>query len=153
MASRPRSPWKGPWQCLESGVRRGRSGGGSGEAGARRPRRPIVAEELELLAGVSAQLDGTGVARAPTEDAIVEELARLRELMVSGSERKDAVALREQWHRQSALLEQLRSSRQRPAVDPGSPYFAHLRLREGQTERDLCLGRTTFIKAGVRIVD
>ena len=134
-------------------MRRGRSGGGSGEAGARRPLPPIVAEELELLAGVSVQLKGRDVARAPTEGAIVAELQRLRELMISGSERKDAVALRDQWHRQSALLEQLRSSQQRPAVDPGSPYFAHLRLREGQTQRDLCLGRTTFIEAGVRIVD
>jgi DNA helicase-2/ATP-dependent DNA helicase PcrA len=134
-------------------VGRGRGGGGGGDTGAPRPLSPIVAEELELLARVSAQLKRKSVTKAPTEGAIVEELQRLRELMVSGSERKDAVALRDQWYRQSALLEQLRSSRQRPAVDPGSPYFAHLRLREGQAERDLCLGRTTYIEGGVRIVD
>jgi ATP-dependent DNA helicase UvrD/PcrA len=46
-------------------------------------------------------------------------------------------------------------------VDPKSPYFGHLRLREqlgpGQewTERDVMIGRATFVdaKAGVRIVD
>ena len=36
----------------------------------------------------------------------------------------------EQWNRQSALLDQLRASRQAPQVDRDSPYFAHLRLRE-----------------------
>jgi DNA helicase-2/ATP-dependent DNA helicase PcrA len=72
---------------------------------------------------------------------------------VSGRERKDAFALTEQWHRQSALLEQLRRSRSGPEVDPLSPYFAHLRLRENGQERDLCLGRATCIENGVRIVD
>ena len=46
-------------------------------------------------------------------------------------------------------------------VDPKSPYFGHLELREqlgqGQawTERDVMIGRATFVdaKAGVRIVD
>jgi DNA helicase-2/ATP-dependent DNA helicase PcrA len=38
-------------------------------------------------------------------------------------------------------------------VDPTSPYFAHLRLREAGRERDLCLGKATFLLEGVRIVD
>jgi DNA helicase-2/ATP-dependent DNA helicase PcrA len=38
-------------------------------------------------------------------------------------------------------------------VDPLSPYFAHLRLRENGAERDLCLGRATRIERGIRIVD
>jgi DNA helicase-2/ATP-dependent DNA helicase PcrA len=46
-------------------------------------------------------------------------------------------------------------------VDPKSPYFGHLRLREKSepsqlwTERDVMIGRATFVdaKAGVRIVD
>jgi len=73
--------------------------------------------------------------------------------LVSHSDDKDSGALVQQWHRQSALLAQLRSSRDTPRVDPNSPYFAHLRLREKDRDRDLCLGRATCIEGGVRIVD
>jgi DNA helicase-2/ATP-dependent DNA helicase PcrA len=59
----------------------------------------------------------------------------------------------DQWNRQTALLRQLRVSREAPVVDPHSPYFAHLRMRENGEERDLCLGRATCIDGGVRIVD
>jgi DNA helicase IV len=34
-----------------------------------------------------------------------------------------------------------------------SPYFGHLRLREDGRERDLCLGKGTFIERGVTVVD
>ena len=39
--------------------------------------------------------------------------------------------------------------------DPAGPYFAHLRVREGDEERDYCLGRHTFVdrEAGVRVID
>jgi len=114
---------------------------------------PIVAEELALFEGVRSGLARGPASRVPSEHAIVRELERLRELLFSGSESKDAVALRDQWHRQNSLLKQLRLSRQAPIVDPASPYFAHLRLREGDGERDLCLGRATFVRDGVRIVD
>ena len=114
---------------------------------------PIVADELELLEGVSRCLAEAPEARAPSETPIVRELERLRELLVSGDEAKDAAALHQQWHRQSSLLRQLRVSRRAPQVDPRSPYFAHLRLREKGRERDLCLGRATRISDGIRIVD
>ena len=57
------------------------------------------------------------------------------------------------WDQQSALLRQLRESRKMPKVDPRSPYFAHLRLIEDDKSIDLCLGKATFIKKAVRIVD
>jgi DNA helicase-2/ATP-dependent DNA helicase PcrA len=98
-------------------------------------------------------LEQPAAPRAASEESIVRELERLRELLVSGGESKDAVALREQWHRNSSLLGQLQRSRQGPVGDPRSPYFAHLRLREGETERDLCLGRATRVEGDVRIVD
>ena len=53
----------------------------------------------------------------------------------------------------------MRAMMERPRVealpDPASPYFAHLRVKEGETVRDYCLGRTTFvdIASGVRVVD
>jgi DNA helicase-2/ATP-dependent DNA helicase PcrA len=53
-----------------------------------------------------------------------------------------------------------RSELQTMLVDPRSPYFGHLRLRErvagrGDVERDIFIGRATFTdaKARVHIVD
>ncbi|MFQ5417346.1 MAG: 3'-5' exonuclease [Myxococcota bacterium] len=113
----------------------------------------IVSEELKLLENVSAVLRETTGPPTPSEEPIVRELERIREQLLSGSERKDVGALTQQWHRQSALLRQLRLSREAPTVDPYTPYFAHLRLRESDRERDLCLGRATCVERGVRIVD
>ena len=73
--------------------------------------------------------------------------------MLSGDEHKDISALTEQWHHQSSILRQLRSASVVARVDPKSPYFAHLRLRENGEDRDLCLGKATCIERGVRIVD
>jgi DNA helicase IV len=51
-----------------------------------------------------------------------------------------------------AMIERPRAGR---LPDPVAPYFAHLRVREGDTRRDYCLGRATFVDvaAGVRVVD
>jgi DNA helicase-2/ATP-dependent DNA helicase PcrA len=114
---------------------------------------PIVDEELALLARVSEVLEAAPSQPTPSEAPIVRDLERIREQLVSGRESKDEMALTEQWHRQTALLRQLRESREAPEVDPRSPYFARLRLREGDRERDLCLGRATRIERGIRIVD
>jgi len=116
-------------------------------------RHAIVDDELALLARVTALLEDLPEAPSPSEAPIIQELERLRESLVSGRDRKDTVALTEQWHRQTSLLRQLRRSQEMPAVDPRSPYFAHLRLREDAGERDLCLGRATCVERGVRIVD
>jgi DNA helicase-2/ATP-dependent DNA helicase PcrA len=114
---------------------------------------PIVEEELALLARVNELLDGRIEPAGPDERPILRDLERLREQLVSRRETKDEFALTEQWNRQTALLRQLRASRDAPVVDPGSPYFAHLRLSENGDERDLCIGRATCIERGVRIVD
>lgn len=116
---------------------------------------PIVEEELSLLAEVREALAAAAppVTTAEAEAALVRELARLRELLVEGSESKDAPAIHQQFAQGSALLRQLREGRESTSVDPDSPYFGHLRLREDGRERDLCLGRATRIERGVRIVD
>ncbi len=81
------------------------------------------------------------------------ELDHLRDTLVDGSEAKDAAANLERVHQQEALLRQLRSARQAPQLDPLSPYFAHLRLREDGREWDLCIGRATFIERDVSVID
>ncbi len=114
---------------------------------------PIVAEELELLLRISSLLEEIEGPVEPDEAPIVRELESIREQLLSGSDNKDSAALTQQWNRQSALLAQIRSARGSARVDPGSPYFAHLRLVESGRERDLCLGRATCIEDGLRIVD
>jgi DNA helicase-2/ATP-dependent DNA helicase PcrA len=114
---------------------------------------PVVAEELELLERVTRLLAELPEPQTPAEEPIVRELQRLREEIIGRRESKDAMALHEQWHRQSALLQQLRVSRDAPQVDPRCPYFARMRLQEEHGEQDLCLGRATCIEGGVRIVD
>jgi DNA helicase-2/ATP-dependent DNA helicase PcrA len=114
---------------------------------------PVVEEELDLLARVREALSRVPPRDRAAEEGLVRELERVRELLVSGEEQKDRLALLEQWDRGSALLRQLRTSGEAPTVDPGSPYFAHLRLREGGRERDVCIGKATCIRGGVRVVD
>ncbi len=114
---------------------------------------PIVAEELELLEKVSHRIAEMDEPVTADEAPIIEELENIRERLIDGSEAKDTLALTQQWHRQSSLLVQLRSARGAPQIDPRSPYFAHLRLREGDQVRDLCVGRATCIDGGVRVVD
>jgi DNA helicase-2/ATP-dependent DNA helicase PcrA len=113
----------------------------------------VVAEELRLLEDVLLALAEEPGRDDTAEDSIVRELERVRSLLLSGEEQKDRQALLEQWDRGSALLRQLRASRAAPVVDRTSPYFAHMRLREDGRERDVCLGRATCIRRGVRIVD
>jgi DNA helicase-2/ATP-dependent DNA helicase PcrA len=114
---------------------------------------PVVAEELDLLAKILSLLSELPRAKTASEAPIVRELERLRAVILSGDEAKDISALTEQYHHQSAVLAQLRNAGETRAVDPASPYFAHLRLLEKGSERDLCLGRATCIQRGIRIVD
>jgi len=117
------------------------------------PPHPIVREELSLLEEVLRALAEAVPENGSAEASLVQELERVRALLVSGEEQKDQLALLEQWDRGSALLRQLRASRAAPRVEPSTPYFAHLRLREAGRERDVFLGRATCIRRGVRIVD
>jgi DNA helicase II / ATP-dependent DNA helicase PcrA len=114
----------------------------------------IVTEELALLARVTAALEREPALSTPSETSLVDELEYVREQLVRGEmDFFERSALNTRWNIQSALLAQLRKSRSAPRVDPGSPYFAHLRLREGDRVRDLCLGRATCLDHGLRIVD
>lgn len=113
---------------------------------------PVVQDELDLLDRVSIHLNENPPDAPPSEAAIVDDLLRLREEMPCAKE-EDKGALMEQYTARLSLLEQLRATRGQPQVDPDSPYFAHLRLREGDRTRDLCLGKATRIDRGVRIID
>lgn len=113
----------------------------------------IVSDELTLLQQVNDLLNEFPTAPGPSEDSVVAELERLREMLREGEKTEDQAALLQQWDRQSALLQQLRTSRLAPQVDRDSPYFAHMRLREKGADRDILLGKATRLQRGVRIVD
>lgn len=113
----------------------------------------IVLEELAALEKVTAQLAEIPAAKTASQAPIVRELERLRERLLSGDENKDLSTLTEQYHNQSAILQQLQNAGQAITVDASSPYFAHLRLEEGRRQRDVYLGRATCLEKGVRIID
>jgi DNA helicase-2/ATP-dependent DNA helicase PcrA len=117
------------------------------------PPSEVVREELAALETVLSRLAEIPPTRTASEAPIVRELERLRERLLSGDENKDLSALTEQYHNQSAILNQLRRAGPTAKVDPASPYFAHLRLEEEGRRRDLFLGRATCLEKGVRIVD
>ena len=114
---------------------------------------PIVSDELELLERVFAQLEAAPRPERLSQAALVAELTRLRDEIHATRDFFDRASLREQWNQRSALLEQIRRAGRARRVDPSSPYFGHLRLREGERVRDLCLGKATCVEGGLRIVD
>ena len=114
---------------------------------------PIITEELELLERVAQSLAAPGTTAAPSERALLQELEKLKEALRDGTKTEDQPALLEQWHRNSALLDQLRTSRAQPKVNVESPYFGHLRLREDTGEQEILLGKGTHLGGGVAIVD
>ncbi len=113
---------------------------------------PIVADEEKHLIEVRTLLDEVPYVPPPSEKTIVAELLRLREDMPH-AKAEDLGSLMEQYNQNHALLGQLRAARDRPEVDPDSPYFAHLKLEEEGKQRDVFLGKATRIQRGVRIVD
>ena len=121
-----------------------RNAGSAGEAPA------VVREEQALLDRVTDTLHEAPPPKMASEEPIVRELERVRDALVSGTAQSDEVALTDQWHRQKALLRQVRRAKEAPEVDLASPYFAHLRLGENGVERDLCLGRATYIQLVLR---
>jgi DNA helicase-2/ATP-dependent DNA helicase PcrA len=113
----------------------------------------IVEDELRLLRAVSATLAATPAPTAPSDASLVRELEHLRDALRESSKTDDQPALVQQWDRQSALLRQLRTAERPAEVDGGSPYFAHMRLRENGAEHDILLGKTTRLLPGTPIVD
>ena len=116
------------------------------------PHTEIIQDEQQLLDRVQRLLAEHPLDVPPSEQDTVTELVRLRDEMAQAKE-EDKGALLQQYEHHYAVLSQMRSTRDRPQVDPSSPYFAHLRLEERGRQRDLCLGKATRIDGGLRIVD
>jgi DNA helicase IV len=111
--------------------------------------RAIVAEEEALLARVRTALAERRGRRE--EGDLVGRLRELRDEALESTS-KDLPTVFQEMGLVRAVMERARPD---ALPDPGAPYFAHLRIREGEEERDYCLGRHTFVDrdAGVRVVD
>lgn len=116
----------------------------------------IVREEESLLARVTAHLATLAKkpSRPPPSEDYEEQLLSLRD-QIATARLEDVPALVQQMERLQGIAARRNENVVEP-VDPKSPYFGHLRLRErGRPDRDVLIGRTTHIdaSAGVRIVD
>ncbi|HUS29515.1 MAG TPA: hypothetical protein VMZ53_13475, partial [Kofleriaceae bacterium] len=120
------------------------------------PAAAIIAEEERLFGQVQARVamgeedDGRPTFGASDLDA---DLLSLRD-QISEARAEDLPPLVEQMTRLAALRTRLGGGRSLP-VDITSPYFAHLRLREGGKSRDVMVGKRGFIDraSNVQIVD
>ncbi|HET6282208.1 MAG TPA: DNA helicase UvrD, partial [Polyangia bacterium] len=113
----------------------------------------IPDEEERLLDRVLKSLSGRGSAgtAAPRYD---QELVALRD-EIGEARLEDVPALIAQMERLQGVSLR-RAEAQGVLVDPGSPYFGHLRLREevpgrGAGERDIFIGRATFVDPAARV--
>ncbi len=113
--------------------------------------RLLVEEEEAFLARVLAALRARVQPARREEPALLDRLAELREQAVEATA-KDMPTLFQEMGLVRAMLERPRLE---PLPDSEAPYFAHLRVREGEALRDYALGRGTFVDlaAGVRVVD
>ncbi|HVV51419.1 MAG TPA: ATP-binding domain-containing protein [Polyangia bacterium] len=120
----------------------------------------IPAEEERLLARVLASLAAHAPAPRPAAGGRapraghVEEMIALRD-EIGEARLEDVPQLVAQMERlQNVSL--TRGELQTMLVDPAAPYFGHLRLREevrgrGPVERDVLVGRATFVDAAARV--
>ncbi len=120
------------------------------------PAAKIIAEEERLYGQVQARVamgdedDGREKVGASDLDA---DLLSLRD-QIAEARAEDLPPLIEQMTRLAALKGRLGGGKQLP-VDITSPYFAHMRLKEGGKVRDVMVGKRGFIdrQSNVQIVD
>ena len=113
---------------------------------------PQEAQEEELILGRvkrALELNRGGLA-FPDYD---RELLMLRDAMSEEKLSDDQAMLIEQMDRVASIAA-TRSLYERPTTDPENPYFAHLKLEsEAISRRDILLGKRTFVRGDVCIVD
>ena len=111
-----------------------------------------VQEEEKLLEDVRRYLLEHPEEGPPSQRDALAELERLRAQLAHAKD-EDKGAILQQYDQVANLVKQLGRARDKPVVDPDSPYFAHLGLRDKRGDRDLFLGRATRLDGPVRIVD
>ncbi len=111
----------------------------------------VVREELDLLEQVREALKRHRTLRRPHD--FEKELTVLRDRFAEERLEDDRASIMEEMDRISALSA-LRAQYDPDGIDPDNPYFAHLRYTDDEgREKDIVLGKQTFIKGKVRVVD
>lgn len=115
---------------------------------------PIVTDEETILRRVNDYLSTYRPSKPPPIADYEADMISLRD-QIAVARLEDVPALVQQMERVAGIAAR-RAENVTEAVDPKSPYFGHVRLKEeGKPVRDVLIGKTTLVdaKAGVRIVD
>ncbi len=117
---------------------------------------PIVREEEAILVGVREKLAASFAEARASTSTHDTDLVALRD-EIADARMEDVPALVAQMERVQAVAAR-RAESQGALVDPRSPYFGHLHLSERDArgavrERDVLIGKATFVEGGLRIVD
>ena len=110
----------------------------------------IVAEEEKALARVLAN---ARVQRNSSRKDYDQELLELRDA-IGEARMEDVPALLAEMERMRNVATR-RAEVTVGAVNPASPYFGHMKLKEGGRVRDVLIGNNTYVdtESGVRVVD
>jgi DNA helicase-2/ATP-dependent DNA helicase PcrA len=114
----------------------------------------IVSEEEKVLARVQKHLENREVRRSSASFIDYDkELISLRDA-INEARLEDIPPLLEEMERLQGVAAR-RAEVTESHVDPKSPYFGRLLLREGEQKREILIGRGTYLdsRTGVRIVD
>ncbi len=120
------------------------------------PGATIIAEEERLFGQIQARVtegeEDEGKPQVAGSD-LDADLISLRD-QISEARAEDLPPLIEQMTRLAALRARVGGGRSLP-IDLASPYFAHMRLKEGDKARDVMIGKRGFIDrtSNVQIVD
>ena len=109
----------------------------------------FIKKEEEILEQVLEEISRS---RSKKKLNFYEMGKRLKELRDEAARAKEAdlPAIFDQMNAQRALIEH---SPETKFPDPNSPYFAHMRLKEGDVQKDILLGYQTFLEASFPIID
>ncbi|MCA9690440.1 MAG: AAA family ATPase, partial [Myxococcales bacterium] len=117
--------------------------------------RRIVAEERAILERIKARLERDAASAPEQIEDLDAQLIELRDAIAEAKE-EDIASLVDQMHQVAALSRTRGQGRDLP-IDPRSPYFGHLRLREARAgkQRDVLVGKRTLLDDGdgLSIVD
>ena len=117
--------------------------------------REIVAEETEILSRIQARLEREASTKPDAIEDLDAQMIELRDAIGEAKE-EDVASLIDQMHQVAALSRKRGKGRSVP-IDPKSPYFGHLCLKDSRTgrSREVLVGRHTLLDDGdgLAIVD
>jgi len=112
----------------------------------------IIEEEEELLQTVHQTLERLG--RRKSTSNYQNDLIALREALAEEKLDDDRAMIMDQMDRIAAISQKSGLSSTAADINPDNPYFAHLGyLDENNEQKDVLIGKNTFIEGNVRIVD